>query len=163
MHSISDFIEIMINDKLEEVKEKLFQSLLPRYQAGLETSVKGSDFIFDCVNLLHYKCYKISFKGGGSYIDSPEWIKNKKATIIPINKKYNKCFQYSITVLLDHEEIGKNSERITKIKIFIYKYNWEGINCPSEKDNWKKIENYNLTVALNVLYAKKYIKLFFND
>ena len=34
------------------------------------------------------------------------------------------------------------------------KYNWEGINYPSEKDDWKKFEKYDLTIALNVLYDK---------
>ena len=36
-----------------------------------------------------------------SYIDSPDWIKNKKATINTINKKDNKCFQYAVTVALN--------------------------------------------------------------
>ena len=54
MHSKSANIEIMINDKADEVKEELFQSLFSRYKIGLETSVKGSDFIFDCVQLLYY-------------------------------------------------------------------------------------------------------------
>ena len=49
MHSKSANIEIMINDKADEVKEELLQSLFSRYKIGLETSVKGSDFIFDCV------------------------------------------------------------------------------------------------------------------
>ena len=43
MHS-RDNIDIMINDKTDEVIEELFQSLLPRYQTGLKTSMKGSDF-----------------------------------------------------------------------------------------------------------------------
>ena len=34
-------------------------------------------------------------------------------------------------------------------------YNWEGINYPSEKDDWKKFEKNNVTIAFNVLYAKK--------
>ena len=62
-----------------------------------------------------------------------------KATINPINKKDNKCFQYAITVGLDCKEIGKHPERTTKTKSFINKYNWEGISYPSEKDNWKKL------------------------
>ena len=37
---------------------------------------------------------------------------------------------------------------------FINKYNWKGINYPSEKDEWKQIEKNNLTIALKVLYAK---------
>ena len=49
----------------------------------------------------------------------------------------------------------KVPQRITKIKAFINKYNWEGINFPSEKDDWKKIEKNNVAIALNVLYAKK--------
>ena len=49
----------------------------------------------------------------------------------------------------------KDSQGITKVKPFINKYNWEGINFPSEKDDWKKFEKNNVTIALNVLYAKK--------
>ena len=87
MHSKSDNIEIMINDKADEVREEFFQSFLSRYQIGLETSMKGNDFIFDCVHLLYYKCHKVNFKHSASYVDSSDWIKNKKATINRINKK----------------------------------------------------------------------------
>ena len=40
IHPKSDNIEIMINDKADEVIEKLFQSFLYRYQIGRETSMK---------------------------------------------------------------------------------------------------------------------------
>ena len=72
--------------------------------------MRASDFSFDCVLLLYYKYHKINFKRGGSCIDSPDWIRNKKATLNPINKKDNKCFQHSITVALNHAEIGKHSQ-----------------------------------------------------
>ena len=49
MHSKSDNVEITINDKEDEFIEGLLQSLLHRYRIRLETSIKGSDFIFDCV------------------------------------------------------------------------------------------------------------------
>ena len=39
------------------------------------------NFIFDYVDVLHYKCHKVKLNHGGSYIDSPDWMKNKKATI----------------------------------------------------------------------------------
>ena len=57
--------------------------------------------------------------------------------------------------MLNHEEIKKDLQRITKIKPFINKYNWEGISFPLEKDDWKKFEKNNVAIALNVLYAKK--------
>ena len=69
--------------------------------------------------------------------------KNKKVTINPINKKDDKCFQYALTVALNYEEIKKDPQRKTKIKPFINKFNWEEINFPSEKDDWKKIEKKN--------------------
>ena len=75
MHSESDNVEFMSYDNANEVVNELFQSLLSRYQIGLETSMRGSDFIFDLVQLLYYKCHKINFKDSGSYIDSPDWIK----------------------------------------------------------------------------------------
>ena len=33
------------------------------------------------------------------------------------------------------------------MKLFINKYNWKGINFPSEKDDWKKIQKNNRTIA----------------
>ena len=44
----------MINDKADEVIEELLQSLVFRYQIGLGTSMRGSDFMFVCVHLLYY-------------------------------------------------------------------------------------------------------------
>ena len=71
------------------------------------------------------KCHKINPNHGGSYKDSPDWIKNKKVTINPINKKDDKYFQYAVIVALSHEKIKNNPQRITKLKPFINKYNWE--------------------------------------
>ena len=68
MHSKSDNFEIMIYGKTDEVIKELLESLLNRYQIGLETSMKGSDFIFHCINLLHYKCHKINPNHSRSYI-----------------------------------------------------------------------------------------------
>ena len=119
MHSKSDIIEIMINDEADTDVKELLNSIKNRYQNNLE-SMKGSRFVFSYVHLLYYKCHKINPICGGSYIDSPDWI--KKATINPINKEHNKCFQYAVTVALNHKEIKKDPQRITKIKLFINKY-----------------------------------------
>ena len=80
MYSKSDNREITIKDKVDEVIEEPFQLLLPRYPIGLERSTKRSDFIFDCGQILYYKCYKINPNRGGLYIDSREqnWKISKK-------------------------------------------------------------------------------------
>ena len=118
MHSKSDNIEIMIYDEADKVVKEPIDSLKNRYQNHSE-SMKGSEFVFDYVHLLYYKCQKINLNHDGSYIDSLSCIKNKKAAINVINKKDNKCFQYTVAVVLNYEEIKKNLQRITKIKHFI--------------------------------------------
>ena len=55
----------------------------------------GSEFVFDSVDLLNYKFHKISLNRGRSYIDSPRWLKNKKATTNPKSND-DKCFQYAL-------------------------------------------------------------------
>ena len=84
----------------------LFRACIPpnslsRYQVGLETQMRGSDFIFDCVNILYQKFHKISFKCGGSYIVSPNWVKKNKAKINTKNSDH-KCFQYVATIKQNH-------------------------------------------------------------
>ena len=77
--------------------------------------MKSSEFVFNYVHLLYYKHHKINQNCGGLYIDPTDWIKNKKATINPINKKDNKCFQYVVTVALNHEKIKRDLEKIKEI------------------------------------------------
>ena len=91
--------------------KKLFKSLLQRYQDGLEESMKGGEFIFDNADVLHSDLNKINLNRGGPYIDSPEWLKNKKTTINPKNYD-DKCFKYALTVALNYQNIKNNLERI---------------------------------------------------
>ena len=81
MHSKNGNIEFMSYDNVNENVNKVFESLLSRYQIGLKTSMRVIAFIFDSAQLLYYKCYKINFKRSGACIDSPDWIKKKKAII----------------------------------------------------------------------------------
>ena len=154
MHLKSNNIEFMSYGNLYEVVNELFESLLSRYQIGLEASMRGSDFIFDSVQLLYYKCHKINFKRGGSYIDSPDWIKKKKTTINPKSED-DKCFQNAVTAVLNYGQIELHPERVSNIKPFINKYNWKGINYPSKIDEWKTFAKNNPAIALNILYIKE--------
>ena len=77
MHLKSDTIKVMINDRADKVIkviEDLFKSLKNRYQNNLKSmkSSEGSEFVFDYVHLLYYKCHKINPNCDGSYMDSPD-------------------------------------------------------------------------------------------
>ena len=152
MHTKSNNIEIMIGTKTSDAIDKLFKYFLKRYQEGLETKMKGSNFIFKRVDSLCYHLHKISLNRESSYIDSPKWLKAKGATINPKNKD-NECFKYAITVALNHEKIGNNPQRITKNKPFINTCNWKDIKFPSHSNDSKKIEQNNRAIDLNILYV----------
>ena len=130
MYTRSDNIEIMFGDDNDDIIEQLFESLLEKYEENLQNKMRGSEFEFDGVNFLYYDFNKTSINRGGSYIDSPKWLKDKKSTINPKNND-DKCFQYAITLALNLDKIKKDPQRVSNIKPFIEKYNWEDIDFPS--------------------------------
>ena len=97
----SDNEEIRQGNELDDLIKELFKSFLNNCQKEEIILRNGSDFVFESVDLLSYTFHKISLKRGKSYIKSPQWVINKRATINPKNID-NKCFQYSITVALNH-------------------------------------------------------------
>ena len=135
----SDNEEIRSGNETDDIVKGLLNSFLNNYQKEEIVLRNGSNFVFESVDLLSYHIHKTSLKRGKSYIKSPEWILNKRATINPKNKD-NKCFQYSITVALNHQNIENHPERISNIKPFIDQYNWEGIDFPAEIKDWEKLE-----------------------
>ena len=75
MYTKSDNVEIMTGTETSDAINGLFKSFFERYQEGLQTKIKVSSFTFERVDLLYYHLHIISFNRGGSYINSPEWLK----------------------------------------------------------------------------------------
>ena len=98
----NDNIEGIMGSETDEIIEELFDSFFQRYQKSLEESMRGSESVFDSANSMYYKLHKISLNRGGSNIDSPEWLENKKATINPKNNN-DKCFEYTLTVRIQED------------------------------------------------------------
>ena len=104
----SDNAKIMVGNETDNIIRELFESFLDNYQKEEQIMRGGSDFIFKSVELIDYHLHKISLKRGESYIESSEWLINKGATINPKNKK-DKCFQYALALVLNHNEIKRKS------------------------------------------------------
>ena len=147
MYTRSDNIELMIGDDNDDIIEELFKSFLQKYEENLQNKMRGSDFEFDGVNFSYYDFNEVSLNRGGSYIDSPKWLKYKKSTINPKNNDD----KYAVTLALNLDKIKRDPQRISKIKPFIDQYNWKDINFPSNSKDWRKLE-LNNEIALNVLY-----------
>ena len=86
----------------------LFESLLDNYQKEEQKMIGGNDFNFKSIELLQYSLHKIKL-----YMDPPEWIRNKLATINLKSYDDNNFFQYAITVALNHQNIENHPGRIS--------------------------------------------------
>ena len=75
----------------DDIIKELINSFLSNYQNEEAILRNGNNFVFEGVDLLSYHLHKISLRRRRSYIKSPEWALNKRATINPKNKD-NKCF-----------------------------------------------------------------------
>ena len=82
----SDNEEIRLGNETDDIVKRLINSFLNNYQKEEKLLRNGSNFVFESVDLLSYHIHKTSLKRGNSYIKSPEWIANKKATINPKNE-----------------------------------------------------------------------------
>ena len=56
-----------------------------------------------------------------------------------------------MTVALIYQKIKKDLQRISKIKPFMSKCNWDDIDFPATSKDWKKFEQNNKTIGLNIL------------
>ena len=107
-----------MSSNTKDVIDKLFNTLLQRFQKSQETSnERGSEFIPDSIELLYYDFQRREIGTAESYIMSPDWIASKKATINPKNEKDNECFKWSIIEGLNHNKTKeKESKKILKFK-----------------------------------------------
>ena len=80
---------------------------------------------------------------------SSEWLSYNKEAII----NGHNCFQNALNDTLDYQMIKKDPQEISKIKPYISQYNWKDIKFPSHKKDWKKFEQNNKTIALNILFV----------
>ena len=112
--------EISLGNETDDIIKGLLNSFLTNYQNEEAILRNGSNFVFESVDLLSYHIHKTSLKRVKSYIKS--WLITKRATINPKNKE-DKCFQYSITVALNHQKIESHPERISNIRPHIEWYN----------------------------------------
>ena len=150
-HSNSENIEIMSGSDIDDSVNNLLRTLKENYSNDL-ARMERSEYHFERVALLKYNLHKISLKSGGSYIDSPKWIKNKHETINPKNED-DKCIIYAIIASLNHHKIDNHLEKISKLKPYINDYNWHGLEFPTQPSDWKKFEENNEPIALNIVFV----------
>ena len=93
-------------------------------------------------------CYDFAIKNL-SELYSLGWLRGKKEAII----NGDNTFQKALDDALNYQKIETHPERISNIAPYIDNYNCEGIEIPAGPKDWKKFEQNNKTIALNVLFV----------
>ena len=73
-------------------------------------------------------------------LNSSGWLRAKKEAIINNNTDNDNNFQNALDDALNYQTIEKYPEIISKLKPYINKNNWEGIDFPAQPKEWIKFE-----------------------
>ena len=120
--------------------------------------IKRSNFVFESVDLMDYKLHRVRLNRGGSYMKSPEWLENKKATTNPKNKNDDECLRWSTISALNYNDIMKKEFENIFLKI---KHEDKDFLSHKKMLGKYKIQNFeqnNESIALNVLFALQNIE-----
>ena len=145
----SDNVSIIQGENINDIIRKIFNSFLNNYQKEFK-NIKGSNFVFESVDLFDYKLHRARLKRGRSYIKYPKWLENKKATINPKNGNADECLRWSIISALNYSDIMKK-----EFENIFEKIKHEDKDFSSHKRDWENFEQSNKKIALNVLFSSK--------
>ena len=80
---------------------------------------------------------------------SSERLRNKKVAMT----NGDNCFQNALNDALDYQRIKRDPQKTSKMKTCISQFNWKDITFPSHQKDWKKFEQTNKKIALNILFV----------
>ena len=126
-----------------------FRSFLHNYQEELEI-IKGSNFIFQSVELMDYRLHRVRLRRDGSYIKSPECLANKKATLNPKNKNDDECLWWSTISALNYNEILKK-----EFESILKKIKHEDKDFSLHQRDLENFEQNNESISLNALFSSQ--------
>ena len=142
---------------IDKIIQKLFDSLLHKYQIDLEQSMKGSNFITDYFSGMFYICNKMSFNRGGSYIDCPKWIKSKRKQYLQkIIMTWRRKFMFArkrLAKVLDKQQINW---LYVIILCTSFRVNLHSIVCLNARKlfTWSRCHIWNLSVGSKIHTSK---------
>ena len=167
--SSSDNVICMPFSNTNEILEPLLTSLYERFQDDLQLSPDTSSFVDESIEECNIHLDKIDLYRSASFIDPPDWLKHKKATMNAQNVNELYCFMYAVAIALFNKEFGNNLGGISRnLRLYSNIFNWHDITFPTTNGNYATFERLNSDVALNVLYvpfgeekymSRTYIKL----
>ena len=111
-------------------------------------ALRDSKFGFDSIIRMDISIHRLNLTRGASYIPLPDWLSRKEAIINPKNLDM-KCFKWAVIAALKWKEIGRDKQRVSKLRRYD-DHDWDGINFPVSTSDINRFEIRN-QVSINVL------------
>ena len=147
----SAMTEIFRGSNVEDLLSVMFAHIKTQVE---HPALPKSGFTLDHIMHLDIDFHQLVLTRGSSHIELPQWIASKKAVINPKNED-EECFKWAVVAALHCEEISVNPERISKLRPFAERYDWEGLEFPMALNKISKFEKRNPEIAVNVLFVNK--------
>ena len=112
-------------------------------------SLRDSKFVFDGVIGMNIDFHRLTLTRGSSYIPLPEWLAHKGAIINPKNSDME-CFKWAVIAAMKWREIGKDPQRISKLRRYEDDFDWDGMKFPASTRDIKRFELRN-EMTINIL------------
>ncbi len=131
------------SNKKEQIDE-LLEDIDGQVAAWIQA---GSDLTFESSTIMYVQLAKWKPLKGGSYIPSPEWVKNNKSCV-NVRNTDDQCFKWAILSALHPTD--RNKERLSNYTPFEENYNWDGIEFPTALEECARFEKNNPGISINV-------------
>ena len=110
------------------------------YQQIENPALRDSKFVFDGVIHMDIDFHRLNLTRGSSYIPLPDWLAKKGAIINPKNSDME-CFKWAVIAAMKWRDIGKNPQRISKLRRYEDDFDWTKVKFPASFRDIKRFES----------------------
>ena len=150
-----EMVNLAFNSRMMTVynlndKNEIVTAMIEHMAQQIENpALKNSKFVFDSIPYMNIDFHRLNLTRGSSYIPLPDWLVKKKAIINPRNSDME-CFKWALIAAMKWEEIGRDHQRISKLRRYENDFDWDGIGFPVSFRDIKRFESRN-EITINIL------------
>ena len=132
--------------EMSMIVKSALEGILQQYE---NPALRKSKFVFDRVLRMGINFHRLNLTRGSSCIELPDWLASKKAIINPRNSD-NQCFKWVVIAGIYANEIGRDCQRVSKLRKYENEFDWYGIDFPTSYKDIRRFECVN-EITVNML------------
>ena len=150
-----EMVNLAFNSRMMSVyelndKDEIVTAMIEHMKQQIENpALRDSKFVFDGVMHMDIDFHRLNLTRGSSYIPLPDWLAKQKAIINPRNSDME-CFKWAVIAAMKWEEIGRDCQRVSKLKKYDSEFDWSGIEFPASFRDIRRFESRN-KITMNIL------------